>query len=116
MLLIYTKRCKSTCIECWTIWEYNNGEIPPYNTFSGERNLIVERTQEGKAIAKKQEEYKEGRPKKYTQYQLDEAMKLLETMSFSQVEKEMHRKGTKISISTLKREAKKRKMQELDVQ
>lgn len=39
-------------------------------------------------------------------------MKLLETMSFAQVEKEIHRRGTKISISTLKREAKKRKAQE----
>lgn len=78
-----------------------------------ERDMIVERTQEGKAIAKQQEDFKEGRPKKYNQYQLDEAMKLLETMSFAQVEKEMHRRGTKISMSTLKREAKKRKTQEL---
>ena len=74
-----------------------------------ERNLIVERTQEGKAIAKQNPNYREGRPKKYTQYQLDEAMKLLETMSFAQVEKEMARKGTKISMSTLKRESAKRK-------
>lgn len=74
-----------------------------------ERDMIVERTQEGKAIAKQNPNFKEGRPKKYNQYQLDEAMKLLETMSFAQVEKEMHRRGTKISMSTLKREAKKRK-------
>jgi len=74
--------------------------------------MIIERTQEGKAIAKQQEDFKEGRPKKYNQYQLDEAIKLLETMSFEQVEKEMHRRGTKISMSTLKREAKKRKEQE----
>lgn len=74
-----------------------------------ERNMIVERTQEGKAIAKQNPDYKEGRPKKYTQYQLDEAMNLLETMSFAQVEKQMHRRGTNISMSTLKRESKKRK-------
>ena len=74
-----------------------------------ERDMIVERTQEGKEIAKQNADYREGRPPKYTQYQLDEAMKLLETMSFSQVEKEMARRGTKISMSTLKREAKKRK-------
>lgn len=74
-----------------------------------ERNLIVERTQEGKAIARQNPDYKEGRPKKYTQYQLDEAMKLLETMSFAQVEKEMAIRGTKISMSTLKRESAKRK-------
>lgn len=74
-----------------------------------ERNMIVERTQEGKVIARQNEGYKEGRPKKYTQYQLDEAMKLLETMSFAQVEREMNRRGTMISMSTLKRESKKRK-------
>lgn len=78
-----------------------------------ERNMIIERTQEGKAIAKQNPDFKEGRPKKYNQYQLDEAMKLLETMSFAQVEKEMHRRGTKISMSTLKREAKKRKAEKL---
>ncbi|MCM3635299.1 recombinase family protein [Paenibacillus camelliae] len=78
-----------------------------------ERNMIVERTQEGKAIAKQNAGYKEGRPKKYTQYQLDEAMKLLETMSFAQVEREMNRRGTMISMSTLKRESKIRKRKEL---
>lgn len=78
-----------------------------------ERNMIIERTQEGKVIAKQNPDFKEGRPKKYNKYQLDEAMKLLETMSFAQVEKEMHRRGTKISMSTLKREAKKRKAEKL---
>lgn len=79
-----------------------------------ERNMIVERTQEGKAIAKQNPNFKEGRPKKYTQYQLDEAMKLLGTKSFAQVEKEMARRGTKISMSTLKRESKKRKAEKVD--
>lgn len=78
-----------------------------------ERDMIVERTQEGKVIAKQNPNFKEGRPKKYNQYQLDEAMKLLETMSFAQVEKEMARRGTNISMSTLKRESKKRKAQEI---
>ena len=78
-----------------------------------ERNMIVERTQEGKTIAKLNPSFKEGRPKKYTVYQLDEAMKLLEIMSFAQVEKEMARRGTKVSMSTLKRESKKRKAQEV---
>ncbi|MGE7546156.1 recombinase family protein [Sporosarcina newyorkensis] len=77
-----------------------------------ERDMIVERTQEGKAIARQNPNYREGRPKKYNQYQLDEAMKLLETMSFAQTEKEMNRRGTEISMSTLKREAKKRKAQD----
>ena len=75
--------------------------------------MIVERTQEGKTIAKLNPSFKEGRPKKYTVYQLDEAMKLLEIMSFAQVEKEMARRGTKVSMSTLKRERKKRKAQEV---
>lgn len=79
-----------------------------------ERNMIVERIQEGKAIAKQNPNFKEGRPKKYNQYQLDEAMSLLETMSFAQVEKEMHRRGTKISMSTLKRESAKRKAQAIE--
>lgn len=74
-----------------------------------ERDMIVERTQEGKAIAKQNPDYREGRPAKYTEYQLDEAMELLKSMSFAQVEKEMARRGTKISMSTLKRESKKRK-------
>ncbi|MEK9199747.1 recombinase family protein [Ureibacillus sp. FSL E2-3493] len=70
-----------------------------------ERNLIVERTQEGKAIAKQKDDFREGRPPKYTKTQLDHAMKLKETHSFSQVAD-----MTGISIATLKREAKKRKL------
>jgi len=69
-----------------------------------ERNLIVERTQEGKAIAKQNADFKEGRPPKYTKQQLDHAMQLLATNSFKQVEA-----LTGISMSTLKRESRKRK-------
>ena len=69
-----------------------------------ERNLIVERTQEGKAIAKQNPNFREGRKPKFSKTQLDHAMNLLENNSFSQVA-EM----TNISMSTLKREAKKRK-------
>lgn len=68
-----------------------------------ERDMIVERTQEGKVIAKLNPNYKEGRKPTYTKIQLDHAMKLKETHSFKQVEE-----LTGISISTLKREAKKR--------
>lgn len=32
-----------------------------------ERDMIVERTQEGKVIAKLRDDYQEGRPKKFTQ-------------------------------------------------
>jgi len=42
-----------------------------------ERDMIIERTQEGKAIARKKEGFREGRPKKYTKKQLDLAMELL---------------------------------------
>lgn len=61
-----------------------------------ERDMIVERTQEGKAIAKLNPEFTEGRPKKFKRAQIDNALKLLETNSYKQVE-EM----TGISKSTL---------------
>ena len=69
-----------------------------------ERDMIVERTQEGKAIAKQNADFREGRPNKYTKQQLDHAMNLLASNSFAQVER-----LTGISMSTLKRESKKRK-------
>lgn len=70
-----------------------------------ERDLIVQRTQEGKAIARlNNPNFKEGRPRKYTKKQLDHAINLLETNSYNQVT-EM----TGISKSTLLRESKKRK-------
>lgn len=42
-----------------------------------ERSMIIERTQNGKTIAKQNPNYKEGRPKKYTKIQLDHAVSLL---------------------------------------
>ena len=42
-----------------------------------ERDMIIERTQEGKAIAKLKPGFKEGRPKKYTKEQLDNALSML---------------------------------------
>lgn len=63
-----------------------------------ERDLIVERTQEGKAIAKQRPDFKEGRPKKFSQQQIKLAMNLLKTHSYSEVEK-----MTGISKSTLTR-------------
>jgi len=68
-----------------------------------ERDMIVERTQEGKAIAKQKEGFTEGRPKKYTKVQLNHAMDLLETNSYKRVES-----MTGISKSTLQREKRKR--------
>ena len=61
-----------------------------------ERDMIVERTQEGKAIAKQKSGFKEGRPKKYGKAQIQHALELLKDHSYKQVE-EM----TGISKSTL---------------
>ena len=68
-----------------------------------ERDLIVERTQEGKEIAKQKPNFREGRPRKFSQQQINLAMNLLKTNSYSEVEK-----MTGISKSTLTRY--KRKM------
>lgn len=67
-----------------------------------ERDMIVERTQEGKAVAKQQPDFREGRPNKYTKKQMEHALKLLETHSYTQVEG-----MTGISKSTLIRAKKK---------
>jgi len=61
-----------------------------------ERDMIVERTQEGKAIAKQREDFREGRPKKFNRKQIEHALGLLQTMSYKQVED-----MTGISKSTL---------------
>ena len=50
-----------------------------------ERDMIVERLAEGKAIAKQRPGYREGRPRKYSKKQLDHAMNLLKNHSYSQV-------------------------------
>lgn len=68
-----------------------------------ERDMIVERTQEGKAIAKLNPDFKEGRPKKYNKEKMDHALRLLETESYRKVER-----ITGISVSTLQREKRKR--------
>ena len=61
-----------------------------------ERDMIIERTQEGKVIARQREGYREGRPKKYTSAQIKHAMDLLQDYSYTQVES-----MTGISKSTL---------------
>ncbi|MDE7053121.1 MAG: recombinase family protein [Lachnospiraceae bacterium] len=50
-----------------------------------ERDMIVERTQEGKTIAKKQPGYREGRPRLYSKKQIQHALGLLENHSYKQV-------------------------------
>ena len=68
-----------------------------------ERDMIVERTQEGKAIAKQRADFREGRPRKYNKKQIEHALGLLDKHSYTQVE-EM----TGISKSTLIRAKRKR--------
>lgn len=43
-----------------------------------ERGMIVERTQTGKAVAKQDPNFKDGRPKKFTPQQIQLALDLLE--------------------------------------
>lgn len=69
-----------------------------------ERDMIVERTQEGKAMARTDPSFREGRPKKYTPIQLQHAMSLLDTHSYRQVEA-----MTGISVPTLARERRRQK-------
>ena len=68
-----------------------------------ERGMIVERTQTGKAVARQDPNFRDGRPKKYTKAQLDLALDLLNAgKTYKQVE-EM----TGISKSTLIRAKRK---------
>lgn len=61
-----------------------------------ERAMIVERTSAGKAIARQNKDYREGRPKKYSKKQITHGLELLETNSYKEVES-----LTGISKSTL---------------
>ena len=72
-----------------------------------ERDMIVERTQEGKAIAKQREDFREGRPNKYSKKQIEHALGLLANKhSYKQVEEK-----TGISKSTLIRAKRKKSEQ-----
>lgn len=62
-----------------------------------ERDMIVERTREGKNLARQKEDFREGRPKKFTRKQIEHAIRLKnEGYSYNQVS-EM----TGVSKSTL---------------
>lgn len=74
-----------------------------------ERDMIVERTQEGKAVAKTKEGFKEGRPKAYTPKQLDNALSMLTVNGGKHSYKEVA-ELLGISKSTLIRENNKRKL------
>lgn len=51
-----------------------------------ERDMIVERTQEGKALAKQRDDFREGRPRKHTKQQVLHALELLKTHTYKEVE------------------------------
>jgi len=61
-----------------------------------ERDMIIERTQSGKEIARQNPNYREGRKKTYTKEQISHALELLNNMSYRQVTDK-----TGISKSTL---------------
>ena len=63
-----------------------------------ERNMIVERTQAGRELARQKDGYREGRPLKFSKEKINLAMELLNTHSYKQVEN-----MTGISKSTLQR-------------
>ncbi|KIL48185.1 putative site-specific recombinase [Jeotgalibacillus soli] len=66
--------------------------------------MNVERTQEGKILAKQKPDFREGRPKKFSRKQINHALSLLEKHSYKQVE-DMNG----ISVSTLVRAKKESK-------
>lgn len=76
-----------------------------------ERDLIIERTQAGKEIARQRPDYREGRPRKYPQAVIDTALKELETKTYRQVCDEY-----RISKSTLIRAKREKLKQEKEKQ
>jgi DNA invertase Pin-like site-specific DNA recombinase len=68
-----------------------------------ERDMIVERTQEGKAIARQREDFREGRPNKFSKKHIESALAMLAEGKSYKVVEEM----TGISKSTLIRAKRK---------
>ena len=76
-----------------------------------ERDMIISRTQNGRALRRAADpNYREGRRPKYTRAQLDHAMELLRSHSFTQVAE-----LTGISRSTVTREARRRGLRKSDL-
>ena len=50
-----------------------------------ERDMIIQRTQEGKVVARQNPNFRDGRPKKFSKLQIDHALELLQTHSYQQV-------------------------------
>ena len=68
-----------------------------------ERDMIIERTQTGKALAREKGSRVDGRPPKYNSAQVNHALELLKTHSYTQVSN-----MTGISKSTLTREKRRK--------
>lgn len=69
-----------------------------------DRDMIVERMAEGKAVARLDPDFKEGRPKKFNKQQIAHALQLLDSQTYKQVEDK-----TGISKSTLIRAKRERR-------
>ena len=50
-----------------------------------EHDMIIQRTQEGKAIARQNPNFRDGRPKKFNRLQIEHALELLQNHSYKQV-------------------------------
>jgi len=50
-----------------------------------ERDLIMQRTLEGKAVARQNSDFRDGRPPKFSRAQINHALELLKTHSYKQV-------------------------------
>ena len=50
-----------------------------------ERDMTIQRTQEGKAVARQNPNFHDGRPKKFSRTQIKHALELLQTHSYQQV-------------------------------
>jgi hypothetical protein len=52
-----------------------------------ERNIMIERTQEGKAITKQLDDFREGRPIKFRRKQIQYALQMLKTIHINKKRK-----------------------------
>lgn len=74
-----------------------------------ERVMIIERMMSGREIARLRDDYREGRPKVYKKAQVEHALALLESHSYSEVSE-----LTGMSVSTLTRAKRKAKVKEVE--
>ena len=72
-----------------------------------EHDIIKQRTTEGKEIARRNPNFRDGRPKKYKREQINHALELLESHSYKQVER-----MTGISVTTIYRAKLERRRKE----